>query len=90
VLKTLGTGMLAVLLFRKFLNTPGTVAQVLGRSVFLAFFIHPLVCVLWQYAFSGTDLHPLLKFSMIAPTALVSTFACAWLLLKIPFIRRIM
>jgi hypothetical protein len=90
VLKTLGTGMLAILIFRKFLNTPGTVSGVLGRSVFLAFFIHPVICVLWQYAFSGTDLHPLLKFSIIAPMALVSTFASAWLLLKIPFVRRIM
>jgi len=90
VLKTLGTGMLAVLIFRKYFNTPGKISRILGRSVFLAFFIHPLVCVLWQYAFSGTDLHPLLKFSIIAPTALVSTFAVAWLLLQIPLVRRIM
>jgi glucans biosynthesis protein C len=90
ILKTLGTGMLAVLVFRKYLNKPGKISDILGRSVFLAFYIHPLVCVLWQYLFSDMAIQPLFKFFIIAPVALISTFTLAWLLLKIPFVRRIM
>ena len=89
VIKTLGTGMLAIVVFRKWLNKPGKLANALGQSVFVAYFIHPLVCVLFLYAFSATGLHPLLKFAIVAPTALVSTFAAAWLLRRIPPVRKI-
>lgn len=90
VIKTLGTGMIAVVVFRKYLNSPGKLADALGRSVLLAYFLHPLVCSLFFYAFAGTGLYPLIKFSIVAPSALVCTFALAWLLLQIPFVRKIM
>ena len=90
VIKTLGTGMIAVVAFRKWLNMPGKLADALGRSVLLAYFLHPLICALFFYAFAGTGLHPLIKFSIVAPTALVSTFTLAWLLLQIPVVRKIM
>ncbi|MFZ4549345.1 MAG: acyltransferase family protein [Bacteroidales bacterium] len=90
VIKTLGTGMAFIILFRKWLNKPGKLADTLGKSVFLAYFIHPLICVLFLYAFSTTGLHPLLKFAIVAPTALVTTFATAWLLRLIPVVRKIL
>ncbi len=90
VIKTLGTGMIAILVFNKWVNTPGKVADALGRSVLLAYFLHPLICALFFYIFSGTGLHPLLKFTVVAPVALVSTFGFAWLLLQIPVVRKIM
>lgn len=90
VIKTLGTGMIAVVVFRKWLNGPGKLADALGRSVLLAYFLHPLVCALFFYAFAATGIHPLIKFSIVAPTALVSTFGLAWLLLQIPLVRKIM
>jgi fucose 4-O-acetylase-like acetyltransferase len=90
VIKTLGTGMAAIVLFRKWFNSPGKIANALGRSVLLSYFLHPLVCALFFLALAGTGLHPLLKFSIVAPGALVSTFALAWLLLQIPALRKIM
>lgn len=90
IIKSLGTGMIAIVVFRKWINTPGKLIDMLGRSVFLAYFIHPLICVLFLYAFSASDLHPLLKFAIVAPTALVTTFATAWLLRLIPAVRRIL
>ena len=89
VVKTLGTGMMAIVVFRKYLNKPGKLVNALGQSVFVAYFIHPLICVMYLYAFSATTLHPLLKFAIVAPTALVSTFTIAWLLRLIPWVRRV-
>ena len=90
VIKTLGTGMAAIVIFRKWLNTPGKFANALGRSVLLSYFLHPLVCALFFYAFAGTGLHPLVKFSIVAPGALFTTFGLAWSLLQIPVVRKIM
>ncbi|MEI6060475.1 MAG: acyltransferase family protein [Bacteroidota bacterium] len=89
VIKTLGTGMIAVVAFRKWLNKPGKLAETLGQSVFLAYFIHPLICMLYLYAFSKTEMHALLKFAIVAPTALVSTFFIACMLRRIPAVRKI-
>jgi fucose 4-O-acetylase-like acetyltransferase len=90
VIKTLGTGMISIVLFRKWLNKPSKLADTLGKSVFLAYFIHPLICVLLLYAFSTSGLHPLLKFAVVAPTALATTFATAWLLRLMPIVRKIL
>ena len=89
VIKTLGTGMIAIVVFRKWINNPGKLADALGHSVFLAYFIHPLVCMIILYALSDSAMHPLLKFSIVAPAALISTFALAWLLRLIPVVRKI-
>ena len=90
VVKTLGTGMIAIVVFRKWLNKQGKLADTLGKSVFLAYFIHPLICVLFLYTFSASGLHPLLKFAIVAPTALITTFVTAWLLRLIPVVRKIL
>jgi fucose 4-O-acetylase-like acetyltransferase len=90
VIKTLGTGMMAVVVFRKWINKPGKLVDALGKSVFVAYFIHPLICVIFLYALAGSGLHPLLKFSIVAPVALVSTFTIAWLLRLIPGVNKIM
>ncbi len=90
VVKTLGTGMVSIVLFRKYFNKPGKLADTMGKSVFLAYFIHPLICVLLLYAFSSSGLHPLLKFAIVAPTALITTFVTAWLLRLIPVVRRVL
>ncbi len=90
VIKSLGTGMIAIVAFRKWINKPGKWADALGRSVFVAYFIHPLVCVMFLYAFAASGLHPLVKFAIVAPTALLTTFATAWALRLIPAVRKIL
>jgi len=88
VIKSIGTGFLAIVVFRKWFNKPGKFSEALGQSVFLAFFIHPLVCMILLYAFSFYAIHPLFKFTIVAPLALVCTFSIAWLLRRIPVVRK--
>jgi fucose 4-O-acetylase-like acetyltransferase len=89
VIKSIGTGMLAIVVFRKWFNMPGKFSQAMSQSVFLAYFIHPLVCMLLLYAFSFSGMHHLLKFAIVAPLALCCTFSIAWLLRRIPAVRNI-
>lgn len=88
--KTLGTGMLAVLVFRKWFNRHTPLASALGGSVMLAYFLHPLVCALLFNIFAQTAFHPLVKFAIVAPAGLIFTFGIAVWLRKIPFVRKIM
>ncbi len=90
VIKSLGTGMIAIVIFRKWLNKPGKMVNALGGSVYMAYFIHPLICVLFLYAFSSSGIHPLLKFAIVAPASLITTFFTAWLVRLIPAVRRIL
>lgn len=90
VIKTLGTGMFAIVFFRKYLNNPTKMALSLGRSVLLAYFLHPLICSVFFLALASVALHPLIKFVLVAPTALAATFGISLLLLKFPFVQKIM
>ncbi len=84
VIKCIGTGMLVIVLFRKRFNTQGKIAAAMGRGTFAAYVFHPLICVILMLIMSDVSLHPLLKFAIVAPTALVLTFGFSWLFLKIP------
>ena len=90
VIKSVGTGVMVLVLFRKYFNHQGKIAAALGRSSFAAYVFHPLVCVVWMLILSKADWHPLLKFAIVAPLGLVCTFVCSWLILMIPGIRRIL
>jgi glucans biosynthesis protein C len=90
VVKTLGTGMIAVIAFRKWLNTPGKWAEAIGKSTFLAYFLHPLICVCLLGFFADSGLHPLVKFCIVAPSALILTFTAAILLRRIPGVSRVL
>lgn len=89
VIKSVGTGMIVLILFRKYFNTQGNIAASMGRSSFAAFVFHPLVCVVWMLIFSGIDWHPLLKFAIVAPLGLVCTFVFSWLILMLPGMKRV-
>lgn len=88
VVKSVGTGMMVVVVFRRYFNKPGKLQSALSRSVFAAFFIHPLICMLTMYPLAGVALHPLIKFIIVAPVALTATFTVALLMLRIPLIRK--
>ncbi len=89
VIKCIGTGMLTIVVFRKYFDKQGKIAAALGRSAFAAYVLHPLVCVLLMYAMAGVHIHPLLKFSVVAPVALVATFGVSCFFLKIPGMNKI-
>ncbi len=89
VIKCVGTGMMAIVVFREYLNKQGRITAALGRSAFAAYVIHPLVCVILMYAMSGISLHPLIKFGIVAPASLAFTFSVSWLMLKVPGLKHI-
>ncbi len=89
VIKVVGTGLMAIVLFRDYLNKQGRIAARMGRSAFAAYVLHPLVCVIIMFLMAGINWHPLLKFSLVAPVSLVLTFAVSWIFVKIPGINRV-
>ena len=89
VIKCMGTGMLVIVVFRKYFDRQGKIAAAMGRSAFAAYVLHPLVCVLLMLLLAGVHIHPLLKFSIVAPTALVATFGISWLFIQIPGVNRV-
>jgi glucans biosynthesis protein C len=89
VIKCVGTGMLSIVVFRKYFDKQGRIMAAMGRSAFAAYVLHPLICVLIMFALSGAHIHPLLKFSIVTPVALVATFGISWLFLQVPLVNKI-
>jgi glucans biosynthesis protein C len=89
VIKTVGTGMMTLVIFRKYFHTHGRISLAMGRSTFAAYVFHPLVCILLMYAFSGLPLHALLKFAIVAPLGIIGSFGFSWLILRIPGLSRV-
>ncbi|MBK7214377.1 MAG: acyltransferase family protein [Bacteroidales bacterium] len=89
VIKCVGTGLLSVVIFRKYFDRQGRIAAAMGRSAFAAYVLHPIICVLIMYALAGVHFHPLIKFALVAPTALAATFSISWLFIQIPGVNKI-
>lgn len=85
-------GMIVVLLvwFREKLNRQGTVAKGMSDSTFAVYFVHAPVLVFLALAFQDITLHPLLKWVLVSPVAIVLCFGIAYLLRKLPLVRRIL
>ena len=87
-----GVGMILALLvfFRKRLNRQGRLARELSACPYTVYFIHAPVLVFLPLALRNIALHPLLKWALVSPVAVVLCFSLAYLLKKIPGMRRIM
>jgi glucan biosynthesis protein C len=87
-----GVGMILALLvfFRKRLDRQGTLARSLSACTYTVYFIHAPVLVFLALALRGVTLHPLLKFALVAPVAVILCFALAYLLRKLPVLRNIL
>ncbi|MGD9048016.1 MAG: acyltransferase family protein [Anaerolineae bacterium] len=84
--------MIIVLLvwFREKLDRQNALAKTMSDSVFAVYFIHAPVLVFLALALKDITLYPLLKFALVAPIAVVLCFAIAYLLRKLPLVRRIL
>ncbi|GEM_PF-2039145 len=89
VIKCVGTGMLSIVIFRRYFDRQGKMAAAMGRSAFAAYVLHPMICVTFMYLLSGVQLHGLIKFALVAPLSIVCTFAVSWLFVKIPGVNKI-
>jgi len=84
-------GMIIVLLvwFREKFNRQGALAKAMSDSTFTVYFIHAPVLVLLALALKDIDLYPLLKWVLVSPVAIFLCFVIAYLLKRLPLLRRI-
>jgi surface polysaccharide O-acyltransferase-like enzyme len=79
-----------LVLFRERLNHQGKLAKDMAASAYTVFIIHAPVIVFLALALRGIDLHPLLKFVLVAPVALALCFVLAHYIRRIPLAREIL
>lgn len=87
-----GVGMILALLvfFRRRFSRQGRMARELSACTYTVYFIHAPVLVFLGLALRNIALPPLLKWALVAPAAVVLCFALAYLLKRIPGLRRIL
>jgi surface polysaccharide O-acyltransferase-like enzyme len=85
-------GMIIVLLvwFREKFDRQNALAKAMSDSVFAVYFLHAPVLVFLALALKDITLYPLLKFALVAPIAVVLCFAIAYMIRKLPLVRRIL
>jgi glucan biosynthesis protein C len=85
-------GMIIVLLvwFREKFNRQSALAKALSDSTFAVYFVHAPVLVFLALALKDLTLHPLLKWALVSPVAIALCFALAFLLRRLPLLRRIL
>lgn len=84
-------GMIIVLLvwFREKFNRQGTLAKSMSDSTFTVYFIHAPVLVFLSLALKDFDLYPLLKWILVSPIAIFLCFVVAYVLRRLPLLRKI-
>jgi peptidoglycan/LPS O-acetylase OafA/YrhL len=85
-------GMILALLvwFRNRFNSQGRIARALSDSTYAVYFVHAPVLVFLALSLRGLQLHPLLKFALVAPVATILCFAVGYGLRRLPLLRRIL
>jgi len=79
-----------LVIFRKFLDKQGKMEKRLSASAYAAYLVHPPVLVFISYAFREVDLHPILKFILLAPLVWLLVFVIAYLFRRLPGLRRVL
>lgn len=79
-----------VVLFRERFDRQGSLAKTMSDSSYAVYFIHAPVLVFLALALRGITLYPLLKWTLVAPVAVALCFVLAYLLRKLPLVRRIL
>jgi hypothetical protein len=85
-------GMVIALLvwFRNRFDRQDKLARAMSASTYAVYFIHAPVLVFLALALRGITLHPLLKFSLVAPVAVALCFLLAHTIRKLPLARNIL
>jgi glucan biosynthesis protein C len=87
-----GVGMILALLvfFRGRFNRQGRLAKEMSACTYTVYFIHAPVLVFLALALRNIAVPPLLKWALVSPVAVVLCFGIAYLLKRIPGMRRIL
>jgi surface polysaccharide O-acyltransferase-like enzyme len=85
-------GMIVILLvwYRERFDRQRAWAKAMSDSTFTVYFVHAPVLVFLALALKGFDLHPLLKWVLVSPVAILLCFLIAYLLRKVPVLKSIL
>ena len=76
--------------FKKKLNRRNNLFGSLYKSAYTVFIIHPLIIVPLSYSIKELEIHPLIKFSLVAIISIPLSFIIGSIIRKIPFLKRIL
>jgi fucose 4-O-acetylase-like acetyltransferase len=84
-------GMIIILLvwFRERFNRQGALAKTMSDSTFAVYLLHAPVLVFLALALKGLDLYPLLKWALVSPVAIFLCFVIAYLLRRLPLVKKV-
>lgn len=74
---------------KKYCNKQGTFAKELSDSAYGVYIIHTPLIIGLAALFVNWDINQLLKFIVLAPVALIACFLLAWIIRKIPGVKRV-
>lgn len=77
-------------LFRRRANTQGPLVRYLGRTAYAAFIIQAPIITFLALAFRDVTLYPLLKFAVLVLISIPLCFGLGGLLLKVPYVDRVL
>jgi surface polysaccharide O-acyltransferase-like enzyme len=85
-------GMIIVLLvwFRERFNHQSALARAMSDSAFAVYFLHAPVLIFLALGLKSIRLYPLLKWALVSPVAIVLCFAIAYVLRRLPLVRKIL
>ena len=78
-----------VVYFQKRWNFTNHFINLLRENAYTVYLIHPPVIVGWTMAFRTFGLPPFVKFILVAPLSVATCFVVAYLILKIPYLKKI-
>jgi surface polysaccharide O-acyltransferase-like enzyme len=76
--------------FRRHLNQTGKISSFLVTGAYTAYIIHTPLITYLAFAVRDVMLYPLLKFALVAPVAVLLSFALGGLIHKIPYADRVL
>jgi len=76
--------------FKKKLNHQNNLFGSLYKSTYTVFIIHPLIIVPLSYCIKELDIHPLIKFFIVAAVSIPLSFTVGNIIRKIPFLKKIL
>ena len=85
-----GVILALLVLFRRRFNVGGRLGRFLSRQAYAVYIIHPLVLVALGRAFAWLNAIAVVKFLVVAAIAIPFCWASAYLVLSLPFVRRVL
>jgi len=85
-----GMTITIIYIFREKFDYQNRFLRTLSESSYSAFLIHPLIIVPFSFSLSAFDLHPLIKFLIVACTGIPLSFISGMLLKRNPYLKKIL